>query len=107
MLGVEVMAVAALGPWSQPAPLVGPDVGGQAFREAPSLDRPKDLLLCGQLLWASCLHTPPLSPLPLHTPALQALLGLQPHPQTKWLYLVSLGRQSLSGVLHRGRNWGR
>lgn len=59
---------------------------------------------------SSCVH-PASTPYPStlstwHTPVLQALLALQPHPQTKWLYLVSLGRQNLSRVLRRGRNWG-
>lgn len=48
---------------------------------------------------ASMPHPSTLSP--WHAPALQLFLALRPHPQTKWLYLVSLGRQSLSGALLR------
>lgn len=108
ILGVEVMVVVALGLGLSLLLWGGPDVGEGVPMEALPLDRPKDLHFHVQLLWTSCLHTPPLHPLPLAlSPALQALLALQPHPQTKRLYLVSLGKQGLSGVLHRGRNQGR
>lgn len=103
-LGVEVMAV---GPWSQPAPWWGLMwVDGHSGMHCHLTDLRTSLFVvssCGHPASTPC--PPTLSP--WHTPALQALLAFQPHPQTKWLYLVSLGRQSLSGDLHRGRHWGR
>lgn len=77
---VEVTLVVALGPWSKPTCAVGPDRGGLASREVPSLDRPRDLPLHIQLL-PPC-PTPLLLPHPLQASALQAFLALQPHPQT-------------------------
>lgn len=76
--------VVALGPCSQSAPLLGPEVGGGAFREAVSLDRPQDLPP----------HVGILSPCPMPPPSALARscpTGLPGPPATSSDYMALPG----------------